>query len=297
MTVRRGVYFLANDYVLDRAIAFLNSFRAHHESLPLCLIPFADDIDDVLKLQSRFDFSVWSGDPAVLAACDDISRAFHGEVKGHYRKLAAWEGGYDEFVYVDTDTILLRDLSFAYDLLDTYGFVTTTSNVPANTKWVWQQSVRGTGVLTAEQIEYAAGTQFIASRKECLRFAEVLPRMDAALALSGHMALVTLEMPLLNYLMVTSGRPYTSLRVLAGAEGGGEPPPGDIPQERWAGDPIGPVRDGRLVTPGSPPVFLVHWAGMWWELERGDRVELPHGDLWSYYRWLGDAGGHLADLP
>ncbi|MFI9644290.1 hypothetical protein ACIG87_30275 [Micromonospora sp. NPDC051925] len=291
------MYFLANDYVLDRAIAFLNSFRAHHESLPLCLIPFADDIDGLLRLQSRFDFTVWSGDPALLAACDDISRAFHGEVKGHYRKLATWEGDYDEFIYVDTDTIVLRDMSFAYDFLDRYAFVTTASDHPANLKWVWRESVHGAAALTPEQIAYAAGTQFIASRKECLRFAEVAPRLDAALALAEHMALVTLEMPLLNYLMVTSGRPYTSLRVLAGAVGEDQPPPGDIPQERWAGDPIGAVRDGRLMSAGSPPIFLVHWAGMWWELERGERAELPHLDLWSYYRWLGSTEGRSVDLP
>ncbi|GGM17663.1 MULTISPECIES: hypothetical protein [Micromonospora] len=287
MAPRRGVYFLANDYVLDRAIAFLNSFRAHHEALPICLIPFGDDIDGLRRLQSYFDFTIWSGDPALLAACDDLSRGFHGEVKGHYRKLVAWEGEFDEFVYVDTDTIVLRDLSFVYDFLDTYDFVTTVSDVPDHFKWVWRESVHGAGVLTPDQIAFAAGTQFIASRRECLRFAEVRPRLDAALALAGHMALVTLEMPLLNYLMVTSGRPYTSLRRLAGAVGAGGPPPGDIPQERWAGDPIGAVRDGHLLTPWSPPIFLVHWAGMWWELERGDRAELPHGDLWSHYRRLG----------
>ncbi|TDC86147.1 hypothetical protein E1193_00310 [Micromonospora sp. KC606] len=291
------MYFLANDYVLDRAIAFLNSFRTYHKSLPLCLIPFADNIDDLLRLQSRFDFTIWSGDPAILAACDDISRAFHGEVKGHYRKLAAWEGEYDEFIYVDTDTIVLRDMSFAYDFLDKFAFVTTVSDHPALFRWVWHESIHDAEVLTPDQVAYAAGTQFIASRKECLRFAEVSPRLDAALALARHMALVTLEMPLLNYLMVTSGRPYTSLRVLAGAVGEGQPPPGDIPQERWAGDPLGAVRDGRLVTDWSPPIFLVHWAGVWWELERGERVELPHNDLWSYYRHLGNAEDHLVDLP
>ncbi|MEJ3744875.1 hypothetical protein WEI85_16460 [Actinomycetes bacterium KLBMP 9797] len=256
--------------------------------MPLCLIPFADDIDGLLRLQSRFDFTVWSGDPALLTTCDDISREFHGEVKGHYRKLAAWEGEYEEFIYVDTDTIVLRDMSFAYDFLDEYGFVTTASDHPALFQWVWRDSIHGTGALTPRQIGYAAGTQFIASRKDCLPFAEVPPRLDAALALAPHMALVTLEMPLLNYLMVTSGRPYTSLRVLAGAVGAAAPPPGDIPQERWVGDPIGAVRDGRLLTAWSPPIFLVHWAGVWWELERGERTDLPQADLWNYYRYLGD---------
>jgi hypothetical protein len=41
---RRGVYFLANDGILDMAIAFLNSFPTYNPSIALCLIPNADDV-------------------------------------------------------------------------------------------------------------------------------------------------------------------------------------------------------------------------------------------------------------
>jgi len=34
----RGVYFIANDAVIDIAIAFLNSFRRHNAAMPLCMI-------------------------------------------------------------------------------------------------------------------------------------------------------------------------------------------------------------------------------------------------------------------
>lgn len=276
MSERRGVYFLANDYVLDRTIAFLNSFRKHHADTPLCLIPFADDTDELLELQSRYDFTVWPGDPALLESCDEISRSFHGEVKGHYRKLVAWEGEYDEFIYVDTDTVLLRDMGFVFPLLDRFGFVATVSGHPAVRPWVWRDSVRDTGALEPWQIAYSAETCFVASRKECLRFADVTARLPDALELAPHMALETYEMPVLNYLMVTSGWPCTSLWAL----------PGGGPVARWAGEPIGEVRDGQLVSPAGRPVFLVHWSGLWWQHERGELAQLPQHELWSHYRNL-----------
>jgi hypothetical protein len=285
MAPQRGVYFLANDHVLERVIAFLNSFRAYNPTMPLCLIPFADDIDGVLWHQRRYDFSVWSGDPALLRRCDDISLLFHDEVRGHYRKLVAWEGEFDEFVYVDTDTVVLGDVGFVFDFLDQFGFVVTSSEHPDMFRWVWQSSIHEAGALTPQQIGYCAGTQFIASRRESLRFADASRRLPDAVRLAPHMALVTLEMPLLNYLIVTSGYPHTSLRVLGGAQGRGQVPPGPIPQERHATDPF-EVRDGQVVTPGSPPTFVVHWAGLWWELERGELDRLPREDLWGYYRHL-----------
>jgi hypothetical protein len=89
------------------------------------------------------------------------------------------------------------------------------------------------------------------------------------------MELGTWEMPLLNYLMVTGTWPYTSLRNLAG----------EIPIERHAGESF-VVRDGQVVAPASPPTLTVHWAGVWWELLRGEISQIPHHDLWSHYRYL-----------
>jgi hypothetical protein len=287
---RQGVYFLANDFVLDRAVAFLNSFRRFNESTPLCLIPFADDLDGLLALQSRFDFTIWSGDPAILPTCDEISRSFHGpqRTERKYRKLAAWEGEFDEFVYIDCDTVILRDVSFVFKYLDEFGFVTGHSNFPATRGLVWEDSIFEAGVLTEQQISYAAGTGFLASRREHLPFAEVQRRLPGALELAPHMYLETCDQPLVNYLVVTSGLPYTSLAVIAEADGAA-----GVPMERWGGMPVGEVRDGQLVSEQSPPILMVHWAGVWYregkdltQLPDADLTELPNYDLWNYYRTL-----------
>ena len=276
--MRRGVYFLANDRVYDQVIGFLNSFRTYNPTIPLCLIPFADDHERVAELADRYDFSIWT-DAAVLRDCDAISRAFHdGATAGHYRKLAMWTGDFDEFVYVDSDTIVLERFDFVFDYLERYDFVTSHSNIARIRHWVWQRSIYETGALDQEQIEYAANTGFVASRAGLIDPEAVRRDLAAPLALAPHMALHCREQPLLNYLIVTSGRPYSSLSSIAAATA--DP---DIPQEQWAGQAIGRVEAGRLIPWQVNRVLLVHWAGEPLQVQAGPG-RIPYYDLWHHYR-------------
>lgn len=279
MTLKRGVYFLANDVILDLAIAFLNSFRTFNPSISLCLIPFSHDIEQLGRLASRYDFSVWS-DLTVLRRCDDISKAFHGSTVGQYRKLAAWEGQYDQFVYIDSDTVVLESIDFAFGYLSRFDFVTSHSNDPHIRKWVWKDSIYGTEALTQAQISFATNTGFITSQRGCLTVDEAFDRLPEAVKLADHMELLCTEQPFLNYLMVTSGRSYNSLAEIARRTG-----LLNIPAERWAGESTLVVRDGRVVWPDVPPTLLVHWAGEW-HRARKENQPLPHHALWSFYRYM-----------
>lgn len=273
-----GVYFLANDRVYDQVVAFLNSFREHNPTIALRLIPFADDTTRVEALASRYGFSLWS-DAEVLNRCDAISAQFHGEVVGHYRKLAAWEGEFDRFLYIDCDTVVLRPVDFVFEYLDRYDFLTSHSNIPTIRKFVWRDSIYDAAALTREQIRYAANTGFVASRRDALDLDRAEARLDGALALADHMELICCEQPLLNYLIVTSGRPYTSLSSIAAKTGDW-----GIPQERWAGMSIDMVPDTQVP---QPPILLVHWAGEW-EKSRREGTPIPHRELWEHYRTLSE---------
>src|SRR3954466_6266971 len=128
MPRKRGVYFIANDNIVELAIAFLNSFRIYNPTIPLCLIPFDDNFQQLAPLQSHYNFSIWN--EGILRQCDDISLSFHDRPKGHFRKLATWEGGYDEFLYIDSDTVVLRSIDFVFDYLGEVSFLVATSNIP-----------------------------------------------------------------------------------------------------------------------------------------------------------------------
>ncbi|MGP9022853.1 carbohydrate binding domain-containing protein [Streptomyces sp. BR1] len=250
----RGVYFLANDGFLDYATAFLNSFRRFNPDLPLCLIPFADDIGELRKLQSSHGFSILD-DRKVLDACDAVGRAIRGTPRGHFRKLAMWEGEFDEFAYFDSDTVVLHSADFVFDLLADFGFLTAHGDDPMTRQFVWNDSIETIGRLTEEQISFAGATGFIASRKECLSLAEVAERLPDVLELQPHMCPGLNDQPMLNYLMVTSGHRFASLYGLANA---GVP---GLALEWWGGDPIDTVEDGQVAGRHQNPPLFIHWSG------------------------------------
>ncbi|MEP7095320.1 MAG: hypothetical protein ABI793_14760, partial [Flavobacterium sp.] len=107
----QGVYFLANNKVLEMATAFLNSFRTHNKDISLCLIPYNNEFDQVKAMKDTYNFSIFDNEE-LLKICDDISLKFHGNVVGAYRKLVAWEGEFEQFIYIDIDTVVLDNLSF-----------------------------------------------------------------------------------------------------------------------------------------------------------------------------------------
>src|SRR5262249_42560440 len=155
-------------------------------------------------------------------------------------KLALWEGPFDQFVYIDSDTVVLHSIDFVLRYLDQFDFLTSHSDMPQIRSWVWRDSIYATGALSDAQISYAASTGFLASRRECLPRAQVDARLPAALALAQHMELRCCEQPLLNYLIVTSGLRYASLSTIAREIGAQFGPP----LEFWAGNPSLVVRDG-----------------------------------------------------
>ena len=253
----RGAYFLASDGVLDLAVAFLGSFRRSNPDLPLYLIPFDDRLSQLEKLKKRYRFEVFSDDK-ILASCDRIGQTIHGQPTAEHRKLAIWEGVFEEFVYFDVDTVVLEDTSFVWPWLSHYDFIASQSNIPENTKYVWKESIRGVKALSAKQISYSAATGFVASRKGSLTLKGALAKLPEAALLSPHMALDYKEQPFLNYLVVTSDLRFSSLAKIAAQN-----PDLDIPIERWAGVPLKEVTQGRFPSTTRPRVLFVHWAGLW----------------------------------
>jgi hypothetical protein len=264
------------------------------------LIPFGNDLDQLSKLQIKYKFSVYT-DQDVLSFCDDISRQFHGKITGHYRKLAIWHGPFDEFVYIDIDMLVLKNIDFAFRLLYQYDFITSSSNVPSSEKWVWKESIYETGVLSQEQIKYAANTGFIVSKKNVITIDDINARLPSALQLINHMELWCKDQPLINYLIVTSNKRYTSLVMLMDTA--------LYPEnyvEYWAGNKkIALTENMQTKIKGKLyDIFLIHWAGKW-QLKTIDyllfiilkilrfrttiwqtSIFMPYKKIWKYYRYF-----------
>ena len=280
---KQGVYFMANNKVLDMTIAFLNSFRMHNKELALCLIPYNNDFEQIEALKEVYHFSIFDNQEQ-LESCDAISVKFHGNVCGAYRKLAAWEGNFEQFIYIDIDTVLLDSLSFVWANLKHCKIFTSHSNVPQIRKYVWKDSIYTKNKLNKSQIEFAANTGFIVSTKDTLPMSWVLDQVDEALTLKDDMVLFCMEQPFLNFLMVTSGYNYGSLSRFFLSDLSQKINRG-IKLEFWAGSPRAKIKKGKLIAPNRLPFFLVHWAGVWHE-NNGDLSKIPYQKLWEYYRNL-----------
>ena len=296
---KRGVYFLANDSVLDIVIAFLNSFRIHNPTIPLCLIPFASDLDNISRLSEIYGFSIYR-DEGILRRCDDIANTLFSQRpfwhRGHLRKLCAFEGPFDEFIYVDCDTVILSDVSFAFQFLGFADFVFAHSHDPGMKRWVWKESISTAGVLSEEQIALSASTGFICSRRKQLTLDETERRLPEVLSIGEHLEWSCLDQSFLNYLAVTSSNACTSLFKIRTDSG-----LWNIPLEQWAGEsPL--FRFRNPISPLSNDLLMVHWAGRWCA-GRGDRVIydclarlglrsrtpsiklfMPRKRLWKYFR-------------
>ena len=120
-----GAYFSANDAVYDWAIAFLNSYRRFNPDLPLYLIPFDDECDRLLGVQSEYDFKIYT-DPAFerLEAIGEAFELGHSPGVGPhwFRRYAAFWGPLDEFMYLDARQIVLADLEPFVTAPREYGF-------------------------------------------------------------------------------------------------------------------------------------------------------------------------------
>jgi hypothetical protein len=255
----KGVYFVANDRVIEMTIAFLNSFRKYNPEIPLCLIPFRNDLDQLRKLQSKYKFIIYN-DHDFLTFCDEISIQFHGKIMGHYRKLAIWQGPFDEFVYIDIDMLVLKNIDFVYQILNYYDFITSWSNLASTEKWVWKESIYESNVLNQEQIKYAANTGFIVSKKTAITPDDIKAKLASALQLKKYMELRCIDQPLINYLIVTSNKRFSSLYLLLDSP---HYPENNI--EFWAGNKKSDLMKNMqtMLNGKLRDIFLIHWAGTW----------------------------------
>jgi hypothetical protein len=279
MTSRQGVYFLANDHVLDLAVTFLNSFRKFNPSTPLCLVPFAADITELTRLARKYGYTIYD-DEKVLYESDVISTLFHGEIRGHYRKLAMWSGMFENFLYFDVDAVVLRNVDCAFPLTSEYDFIVAESDSPHLFKWVWKDSVHAAGKLSSDQVAFSANTGFIASRRGALSMRDVRRALPEAVSLKRHMNLQSEEQPFLNFLFVTSGMRYTSLNNLHEREGGSRIPVQVCragPTDEWK------FTNGQAFLNDEPLDLLsIHWAG----LTRLGLTRMTDRDLWEHYHDL-----------
>ncbi len=134
-----GIYTFGNNVVYDQLIALLNSIEVNvGKNIPVCVIPYDDKIDRILpEISARenvtlydnwesiqrwdnFFNDVWEVHPRAKES--KFSRT--SWYKGHtHRKLVAFDGIFDKFVFYDTDSLAMKPLDNLFEKLESYDFV------------------------------------------------------------------------------------------------------------------------------------------------------------------------------
>ncbi|HBB35275.1 MAG TPA: methionine synthase [Cyanobacteria bacterium UBA8803] len=135
----KGIYTLANDAVYDQLIAFVNSVNMNiGENMSICIIPYNDKMDKIkeaikdrpnvsifndleaLEEWDRFCFKCWAAHPKDKASRWSRPRWY----KTHNsRELVAFDGEFEEFVFFDADTLVMKPLDDVFEKLEQYDLV------------------------------------------------------------------------------------------------------------------------------------------------------------------------------
>lgn len=105
-----GIYFLANDVVTDWVHVAIESLRAKGCTLPICIISFDAQTQQLEQMARPYKFQIWH-DP-LIDRLETIGVQFHSNDpvnRRMFRRLASFWGPYDHFIFTDVDIAALMN--------------------------------------------------------------------------------------------------------------------------------------------------------------------------------------------
>ncbi|MEI7863133.1 MAG: hypothetical protein WCJ21_10900, partial [Planctomycetota bacterium] len=255
-----GVYFLANDHVLPWVRSFVRSFRQHNPDLPLCLIPFNDNCAGTRRIVQEAGGTVLEL-PETFARLEQIGAALelgYTPTGPHwFRRFAAFEGGFERFLYLDTRIVVLSDLRF-------FALAPQTYDVDLVHYDVAIEQVYKPGPIRRDFVRAGRGQGFISNIWATRRGLFTMEQMERAgrelVAVRSQMNPRNTDQFFLNYLCDANQASTVHLADLTG----------ELAHTCWAADCRKIYRDadqrwrvwdfGHLSHRRVVP--LVHWAGL-----------------------------------
>lgn len=276
--MNRGIYIVANDKVYENAIALLNSIRYYNSEVPVYLIPFNDDYHKVANtLKQLHGVEVYPDLEFLNQFTEKIGTIFDRDflaLPNKMRKLVAWFGPLDKFLYIDTDIIVFENIANTLKLLDKYGFICCDYHHRSEgLKNVFAPDIREQGIFTEEQLGDVFNSGFWGSKKSVITEAQMLELLQEC---SQHREYFDFssgvtDQPILNYIILKQIPQRCNLvKTPEGCPGS------------WAGSKHFREQNWILYDKEKPLKYL-HWAGI--AIKPGS----PYWSLWEHYRYLNES--------
>ncbi|MCU0547892.1 MAG: polysaccharide pyruvyl transferase family protein [Leptolyngbya sp. Prado105] len=272
--MKRGIYIVANDKVTENAIALLNSIRLFDPEIPVYLIPFNDEYHYVLEVLNRLHRVELFPDMALLerltSRVGEIFERDFLKLPNKMRKLAAWFGILDEFIYIDTDIVVFDRIAETLNYLSRCDFFCCDYHYASEgLSNIFSPMVRD-NIFTREALQDVFNSGFWGSRKGVIceeQLYEVLKDCAQHPEYFDFTQGVT-DQPILNYLVLKCFDRRMNL----------VKPPENAPGS-WAGSKHFEHRQYVLYDRGQKLNYL-HWAGI------SIRPGAPYWEVWEHYRHL-----------
>lgn len=273
--MRRGIYIVANNRVADNAIALLNSIRTYDPDTDIFLIPFDENYQDLANTVANLHSVQLFPDLSLLESfTQTIAEIFDRDflaLPNKMRKLIAWFGPLDEFLYIDTDIIVFEQISQVLDHLKTADFLCCDYHyLGRGLQDIFSPFVKEKDIFTTEQFSDVFNSGFWASKKGAISQEQMYQLLTEC---SQHreyfdFSRQTTDQPILNYIVLKSMPKRLNLVKL-----------GDNIPGSWAGSKHFEQKDYVLYDREQRLMYL-HWAGT--PMQPGG----PYRELWEHYRYL-----------
>ncbi|QIZ72531.1 Npun_R2821/Npun_R2822 family protein [Oxynema aestuarii] len=299
-----GIYILANDVVYDQFVALVNSIEANvSPDLPICVIPYNDRLELIQKeIQFRPQLSLFENWEA-MRRWDEFARdiwAAHSVAQQHQshsdwyggnlqRRLAAFEGDFDRFVYYDCDSLAMKPLDRVFERLDRWDFVfddwehqkptpVAALNIPL---------IEKTGRYTEAEIRPKLHCGSFFASKRGLFDAAAIAQLKTRLIDGGEIEWINGrgwwdDAFLFCYLTLPRDRSVFNFTL------------SDTPYERTGNcadsDPFVNIDNILYNEQGLKPIHRIHYMNYpsiyFNRLSQGENLNIPHQDVFLHYRFL-----------
>ncbi|MCC3406565.1 MAG: methionine synthase [Microcoleus sp. PH2017_10_PVI_O_A] len=271
----RGIYIVANDRVMESAIALLASIGLYNSQVPVFLIPFDDNYLQVAAaLSSLYGVQLYPNLGFVEQFTREIGQIFDRNflaLPNKMRKLCAWFGPLDEFLYIDTDIIVFEDIAANLNKLSEVDFFCCDyHHLSEKLRNVFSPVVKEQNIFTDSQLQDVFNSGFWASRKGTITEAQMYETLRECAQHREYFDFTqnVTDQPILNYMILKLIVKRWNLVKDSAAEPGS-----------WAGSTHFQERDYVLYDKGKRLKYI-HWAGI--PIKSGS----PYWKLWQHYRYL-----------
>ncbi|WP_293154769.1 MULTISPECIES: Npun_R2821/Npun_R2822 family protein [unclassified Microcoleus] len=286
-----GICTLANDTVRDQLIALLNSIEfILGSNTPVCIYPFDDHIEQIkAEIINRPNVFIYE-DTASIQRWDEFMEAAAPErlnrkkfrLYGAHRRFCAFDGPFENFIYLDADTLVMNSLDAVFQKLESSDFVVYDFQFLYPTKVYNIQSPKLLEVFEQNRIDseifcsgFYGSKQGLFDRNTRGWLVAELKSGDAEILYAGAG-----EQPLLNYMVMKTGMNSYNFAC-------------SLPDDEKTGcsvtSPHFQTRDNILYDKGNRLTYI-HYIGVQPDLIRrvcaGENIEFPYRDLFLHYRFL-----------